>query len=248
MNSPIGWIGGKKLLRNKIINEFPETYSTYVEVFGGAGWVLFAKDKHAEMEVYNDVNGKLVNLFRCIKYHSEELQKELEYMLASRELFEDSKQQLAMRGFTDIQRAARFLLVIKQSFGSKGGNFEKRPVNLKNTIEYMLVLSERLRKVTIDNLSYEKLIELYDKEDTLFYLDPPYVCKKVYEYDFKEEEHYKLKAKIDNIKGKFILSYNDCELIRDLYKDYHIIEVERQNNLTMSPTKRRYKELIIKNY
>lgn len=69
MNSFMSWIGGKKALRNKIIEQFPAsgTYGRYVEVFGGAGWVLFASDRHAKMEVYNDVNGNLVNLFRCIK-------------------------------------------------------------------------------------------------------------------------------------------------------------------------------------
>lgn len=71
MDSFISWIGGKKLLRKRVVEEFPDsnTYDRYVEVFGGAGWVLFSKDKHAEMEVYNDANGNLVNLFRCVKYH-----------------------------------------------------------------------------------------------------------------------------------------------------------------------------------
>ena len=81
MNSFISWIGGKKLLRKKILEVFPEqtTFNRYIEVFGGARWVLFSSDRHANMEVYNDVNGNLVNLFRCTKYHPEELQKELQY-------------------------------------------------------------------------------------------------------------------------------------------------------------------------
>ena len=69
MNSFISWIGGKKLLRKKIMEQFPEDFDRYIEVFGGAGWVLFGKEKHADMEVYNDLNGDLVNLFRCVKYH-----------------------------------------------------------------------------------------------------------------------------------------------------------------------------------
>ena len=69
MNSFIGWIGGKKLLRKEIIARFPEEYGRYVEVFGGAGWVLFGLDpKPGRMEVYNDANSDLVNLFRCVKY------------------------------------------------------------------------------------------------------------------------------------------------------------------------------------
>ena len=57
MDSFISWAGGKKALRGKVIKEFPEkgTFGSYVEVFGGAGWVLFAAEKHALKEVYNDI-------------------------------------------------------------------------------------------------------------------------------------------------------------------------------------------------
>ena len=108
LDSFISWIGGKKLLRRQILEQFPDsgTYDRYIEVFGGAAWVLFARDRHAEMEVYNDVNGQLVNLFRVVKYHPEALQKELDWILMSREQFFDAIQEV--RGLTDIQRAARF--------------------------------------------------------------------------------------------------------------------------------------------
>ena len=81
MDSFISWVGGKKLLRNKILSLFPEKheFNRYVEVFGGAGWVLFSSERHAEMEVYNDINGNLVNLFRCTKYHPDALCKYQEY-------------------------------------------------------------------------------------------------------------------------------------------------------------------------
>ena len=78
-NSPIPRVGGKKLLRKAICECFPDEhrFDRYIEVFGGGGWVLFYKDKHAKMEVYNDADGDLVNLMRCIKYHCEELQREI---------------------------------------------------------------------------------------------------------------------------------------------------------------------------
>lgn len=78
MNSFIAWIGGKKLLRKAIMERFPEDgYTRYIEVFGGAGWVLFGKEPGKKLEVFNDVNSDLINLYRCIKYHREALQKEL---------------------------------------------------------------------------------------------------------------------------------------------------------------------------
>ena len=116
MNSFITWIGGKKLLRNKIVEMFPKSdIDRYIEVFGGVGWVLFHKDQHAKLEVFNDVNSNLINLYRCVKYHCEELQKELDWILISRETFFDYKQQIDTRGLTDIQRAARFFFIIKAS-------------------------------------------------------------------------------------------------------------------------------------
>ena len=78
MKSFIAWIGGKSLLAKRIISEFPDDIDRYVEVFGGGGSVLFAKDKHADLEVYNDANSELVNLFRCMKYHREELEREID--------------------------------------------------------------------------------------------------------------------------------------------------------------------------
>ena len=78
MKSFIPWIGGKSLLAKKIVSMFPDDFDRYIEVFRGGGSVLFAKDKHAPLEVYNDVNGQLVNLFRCIRFHREELQREID--------------------------------------------------------------------------------------------------------------------------------------------------------------------------
>lgn len=180
MNSFISWIGGKKLLRNKILSMFPEkgTFSRYVEVFGGAGWVLFASERHAEMEVYNDINGNLVNLFRCVKYHPVALQKELDFILTSREQFFDAREQIKIRGLTDIQRAARFYLLVKESFGTDLQNFGMRARNLDKATDYLKVVSERLQNVVIENQDFQKIIKNHDRKNTLFYLDPPYTTQK----------------------------------------------------------------------
>lgn len=251
MNSFISWIGGKRLLRNKVLEQFPEKseYNRYIEVFGGAGWVLFAKDKHAELEVFNDANGELINLYRCVKYHCEALQKELEWNLVSREQFFDVKDQIKTRGFTDIQKAARFYLLIKNSFGSDLKSFGMKSRSIDNSIEYLEEVKERLNRTVIENRDFESLIKTYDRDKALFYLDPPYYeAESYYEVNFTEEDHIRLKKSLDNIKGKFILSYNDSEFIRDLYKDYFIIEVERFNNLVSKTDSKRYKELIVKNF
>lgn len=251
MDSFISWIGGKKLLRSRILKEFPAvgSFNRYIEVFGGAGWILFASDRHAEMEVYNDINGNLVNLFKCAKYHPEALQKELEFILMSREQFFAAKEQMDIKSLTDIQRAARFYILIKESFAADLHSFCIRPKNIAVAMEYIKKVSERLGMVVIENADFERISKTYDRKEALFYLDPPYYeTEKYYPDRFKTEDHIRLKEALSPIKGKFILSYNDCCYVRELYKGYNIIEAERAHNLIQKAVKPRYKELIIKNY
>ncbi len=253
MNSVIGWVGGKMQLRERIIAEFPPDFKMYVEVFGGAGWVLLARDRHAKEEVYNDFNSDLVNLFRCIKYHVEELKKELKYMVSARENFNTYKDLIGIKGLTDVQRASMFFALIRFSFGAKGDSYATRGRSLENNVARFDELTKRLDKVVVENKDFEDLIKLYDRKETLFYLDPPYFGTEKYynsrDILFKRKDHERLKGVLDNVKGKFLLSYNDCEEVREIYKDYNIIEVSRKETLSSSgDNKKNYNELLIKNY
>lgn len=251
MDSFVGWIGGKKALRNKIIAQFPkEIPKSYIEVFGGGGWVLFKKEKYSkQLEIFNDINSDLVNLFRCVKYHREAVEKELEYMLASREMFFDCKNQMDCRGLTDIQRAAKYFFIIKTSFGSDCKTFATNGYCGNGTLKRLDEIQKRLSGVLIENKDFEDIISTYDKESALFYLDPPYHrSEKYYKYKFDENDHISLKDALENIKGKFILSYNDDEFVRELYKDYLILPVERSNMLQASTNNKKFSEVIIKNF
>ena len=246
MKSFIPWVGGKSLLAKKIVSMFPDNFDRYIEVFGGGGSVLFAKDKHASFEVYNDINGQLVNLFRCARFHCGELQREISGYFNSREIFEDIKAQINVRGMTDIQRAAMFYVQIKLSYGAQCRAYGCDNKNISP--EYLTEIEERLKSgagVVIENKDFEKLIKVYDRPNALFYCDPPYrTAQKYYDVPFSDSDHERLKNSLSNIKGRFILSYNDDEYIRELYKDFNIMAVERQNNLSSGL----YKELIITNY
>lgn len=249
MNSFISWIGGKKLLRKAIIERFPaDGFSRYIEVFGGAGWVLFGKEEGKELEVFNDADSNLINLYRCIKYHREELQKELNWLSISREQFFDSKSQLETSGLTDIQRAARFFHIIKVSFGSDRRTFGTGKKNFAHSIEYLEEVQERLKDVVIEHKDFEDLIRVYDRPGALFYADPPYHgTEKYYDASFSYEDHIRLKTVLDSIKGKFILSYNDDDFIRKLYNGYHIESISRNCGLNKgNPVN--YNEVIIRNY
>lgn len=243
MKSFIPWIGGKTLLAKRIVALFPDNISRYIDVFGGGGSILFYRDKNAPLEVYNDLNSNLVNLFRCAKYHRAELQREISGYYNSREMFEDIKARLNVRGFTDIQRAAMFYVLIKISYGADGRTYGCNKKNVSS--DYLEKVESRLQNVVIENKDFENLIHVYDRPEALFYCDPPYhKAEKYYDAEFTEDDHIRLKQCLNGIKGRFILSYNDDEFIRDLYHDYQIIPVERQNNLS----KGSYKELIIKNF
>lgn len=252
MNSFIPWVGGKRLLRKQIISLFPaDGFDRYIEVFGGAGWVLFGKERHAETEIYNDINGELVNLFRCVKFHCGELQRELSFTLNSREIFNDFRSQFKAQGLTDIQRAARFFILIKISYGSDRHSFGCIKKNMAKMTDYLSQVSERLSSVIVENRSFDKLIGLYDRKAALFYCDPPYHgTEKYYDNAFTDADHEKLRDLLKGIKGRFILSYNDDEFVRKLYKDFTIIETSRQNNLMQryNEASKSYKELIIKNF
>ncbi|MEE0099321.1 MAG: DNA adenine methylase [Gemmiger sp.] len=232
MNSFIGWIGGKRALRNEILQRMPADIGRYIEVFGGAGWVLFGREPSSKvMEVFNDYDAELVNIYRCIKYHPDALQHELDMLPDAREVFFDCLAQEQVRGLTDIQRAARSLYLIKASFGT-----DRRAVQ------------ERLRRVIIENLDFEHLIKTYDRENALFYCDPPYVeTEKYYRARFQESDHKRLADALHNIKGRFLLSYNDCPQVRELYADCIIEPVSRRNTLSAQSVDG-YKEVLVRNY
>ena len=122
--------------------------------------------------------------------------------------------------------------------------------DMQKAIDYISEVSKRLNKVVIENLDFQKLITTYDKEDTFFYLDPPYFgTERYYTAQFTKEDHIRLREALGKTKGKFLLSYNDCEEIKELYEGYHIIQIERHSNLTTKTEKSsKYKEVLIKNY
>lgn len=251
MESFIGWVGGKRQLRKEILSHFPaDGVGRYIEVFGGAGWVLFATGQVAgQLEVFNDLNSDLANLFRCVKYHCEALQTELDWLLHSRELFFDYIGQLEAPGLTDLQRAARFLYLVKHSFGSSTRTFATDAKSGEHLRQYMPKIKDRLKKVVIEKQDFEPLIKTYDRPNALFYLDPPYVgTERHYSVQFGEADHERLAAVLKGIRGRFILSYGDVPLIRELYSWCNIYSTSRINNLAGTPGNKTFPEVIIKNF
>ncbi len=215
MKSFIPWVGGKSLLAKRIIAEFPESFSRYIEVFGGGASVLFAQESSAKLEVYNDADSQLVNLFRCVKFHRQELQREISHWLNSREMFYDIRERLDLPGFTDIQRTAMFYVQVRISFGSDRQAFGCDRKNL--SCDYLEKIEQRLKNVVIEHKDFRNLIEVYDRPDALFYCDPPYHnSEKYYDKLFSESDHEQLCEMI--ISGIFT---EISALFQSCYKKIH---------------------------
>lgn len=113
----VPWIGGKRRLAKHIVPLFPQ-HSCYVEPFAGAAAIFFLKEP-VKVEVLNDVNSELINLYRVVQHHLDEFVRQFRWALTSRELFGWLKE-TPPATLTDIQRAARFFYLQKLAFGAKG--------------------------------------------------------------------------------------------------------------------------------
>lgn len=250
LKPPINRMGGKSRLRKTIINMLPK-HVCYVELFFGAGWVYFGKEP-AKVEVINDIDKELINLFKMIKYHAPEVERMLKYEFSGRDIFEEYKNE-SIGNLTEINRAVRFLYLLTQSFAGKGGNYGYGTSTIpKQQIfhtEALNDLKKRLKNTYVENLSFEKIIDKYDRDYTCFFADPPYFETTGYGNEFEEKEHLLLRDKLSSIRGKFILTINDNPKVREWYQGFNFKEIEVNYSVSREQKARgKYKELIITNY
>lgn len=254
INSFMAWVGGKKALRDEILARFPRNYKRYIEVFGGAGWVLFHKPPGNDFEVFNDFNGNLVNLYRCVREQPEALRNELRYMLNSRLDFEYMKGMLHSQAvLPDVRRAAYYYALIRYSYAAGTSTFGSQPHAMWNNFPLIESAAGRLQKVAIENKDCVKLIRQYDRPESFFYCDPPYYNADQYYEAVSSDgfDHAGLADALLGIKGKFLLSYNDCPEIRALYDRPGIVVegISRLSNIAQRyENGKQYPELLISNY
>jgi DNA adenine methylase len=224
----IPWIGGKGALADRIIPLFPP-HHCYVEVFAGAGSILFTKPE-SRVEILNDINLELVTLYRVIKHHLDEFIRYLRWLLTAREEFERFKA-TDPATLTDVQRAVRFYYLHRNAFAPglprpvfRCDTTHKARFNLVRIEEDLSQLHLRLAGVFVENLPYATAIERFDKPTTFFYLDPPYHgCEKYYGKGiFAREDFARLAEQLGAIKGRFVMSINDHPDIRKLFRRFTI--------------------------
>ena len=116
MNSFLAWFGGKSILSKQIVTLIPE-HKCYVEVFAGAAWLLFRKPE-SKVEIINDINSELVNLYRVVKLHLEEFVRYFKWILNSRDEYDRLKLENPDT-LTDIQKAVRYYYLLRLTYGAK---------------------------------------------------------------------------------------------------------------------------------
>lgn len=251
MIGPLSYIGGKNRLASTIIPLLPE-HTTYVEPFAGGAQVFFHKPP-SKVEVLNDLDGEIVNFYRVCQWHYQELVRHLEFCTASRRLhhlFAATPPDT----LTDVQRAARFFYLQKNSFGGlvlkqhfHYGVIQNPNYNPKRIPEILRQAHERLQRVQIECLPYEQILARYDRPTTVFYLDPPYWDRKLYKFNFKEADFLALAERLRKLKGKFILSLDDHPKVREIFGNFQIQRTEIHYTAQRKP-EGRYGELLIMNF
>jgi DNA adenine methylase len=231
LRSPIRYFGGKGNMVAKLLKLIP-SHRTYVEVFGGGASLLFAKQP-SPVEVYNDIDNDLVNLFRVIRDPNtfQEFQRLVNLTPYSRDEYYYCKDTLN-DSKDNLERAYKYFIISRQSFSGMQGtswsysittsrkNMSNHISGYLSTIAMLPQIADRLLHVQIEHDDFRKIIPRYDTPETLFYLDPPYMPdirrNGSYKHEMTTQDHEDLLKLIINIKGKVMLSgYNN-----DLYKSY----------------------------
>lgn len=233
------YYGGKWLLAPWIISFFPE-HDCYVEPFGGAASVLLQKPP-SFIEVYNDLNGDVVNFFKMLRERRQELIEVINLTPFSRLEYAESQ-----KPCDDPLEAARRFFVWSWQGRGRGGVKEpggwrfmsrrtrgQTPADDFENVEHLLMIATRLKKVQIENDDAITVLKRFDDPNTLFYVDPPYVQDTRsqrwrnggYAFEYSEDEHIKLAEHLHDLSGMIILSGYQSSLYDNLFPDW--LRVER---------------------
>lgn len=224
-NPIIPWLGGKRRLADHLIPRFP-AHKCYVEVFAGGAALYFLRPP-AEVEVINDINGELVNLYRVVQRHLEEFVRQFKWALTSRQVFK-WLQDTPIAPLTDIERAARFFYLQQHAFGGKvqgqtfGTATTAPPVNLLRIEEQLSAAHVRLSSTTIEHLHWRDCMQRYDRPHSFFYLDPPYWETEGYGVVFPFSEYEVMAEVMRGLQGKAMISLNDHPAIRECFAGLHM--------------------------
>lgn len=224
MKAVLKYPGAKNRLAKWICSYIPK-HSVYVEPYAGSLAVLFNKEP-CHIETVNDLHDEVVNFFRVLRDHADELQSLIELTPYSRTEYDRAYEKTE----NDIERARRFCVRCWMGFGAanlykngfKSGQQTRSPNPARawdKLPETMKKASDRLKGVQIECLPALELIKRYDTEDVFMYIDPPYLhgTRKnyLYKYEMEDQEHEDLLLMIVKHPGKILISGYDNEMYND---------------------------------
>lgn len=235
-------MGGKKVLKKIIVDNFPIGYEDmiYIEPFVGSGSILFQKHPSKE-EIINDIDKKMIIIFNGFKNY---LGKDIKHSVNGYYTKEDFKKILDYEPKSDFEEFIKTFLSIRLSYFGNGKDYSTRP-----TLNFKRDYYDRLKDVKIMNCDYKTPINQYDSPNSFIYLDPPYENSNKTHYDNHTIDYNELKNVLSNIKGKFLCSINDSENIRDIFKEFNIKKVKTKYlNVKGGGQTKDKTELLISNY
>lgn len=198
---PFGYFGSKNKLAFELCKDLPP-HNCWVEAFCGSSAVTLAKSP-ADIEVINDIDGEIVNLFRQLRNNSKQLCKQIELTPYAEQELVDARNENSE--ISDLEKARQFLvksmMAINGSFGTNKGGFSYSDSYSRNKVgarvnrwnnlpERLRKVVERLKNVRIEQKDAKKLIERFsNRPATLIYLDPPYLADRINGYEIEANDH-----------------------------------------------------------
>src|SRR6185312_6592389 len=258
---PFKLFGGKYYMVKHLLPLIGAT-EIYVEPYGGAGSVLLNKEP-SRLEVYNDIDERLFELFTVLKCEPQEFTRQLSLTLYSEKIFEDAKES---EKSNTIERAVSTYVEFRQSISGMGESWsyslQRSRAGMADVVsgwlssidENLPKVIERFRTIQIEHDLATDIIQKYDVENVFYYSAPPYLpetrakgARKVYRHEMTKEEHEVLADVLGKIRGRFLLSGYQSELYEALYgKPQRVFELP--NNSATGSTKQRRLEAVWANY
>jgi DNA adenine methylase len=234
--------GGKYFSYKKIIPHFPNDYKVYVEPFVGGGSIYF-NTKPCETEVINDLDPPLINIYHVIQDHFISLPEGK----MSEEYFNEIK---VSNPIDPIEIVKRGLILKRLSkFGRGKAYHTNRPIIPPSVNTKLNEIHTRLQNTIIKNVDYFDIINEYDSVDTFFYLDPPYENSNYTtggKLGYDDIDLSLLSIRLATIKGRFVMSMNESDRTRELFKSFTIDTYTTVYAGTRH--KKKVTELLIKNF
>lgn len=258
------YFGGKFSHLDWLLPLLPPSYH-YCEPFAGSGAVILNRSP-SQIETYNDLDGEIVNFFKVLRSQKEELIEQISLTPFSRKEFTQACD--VDNTLSELERARRLYIRAKQvriglvqkatesSWSCCVGRIpiQSKTVEFSQSIKKLHVIAERFKLIQIENRPAIKVIQFYDTEGTLFYVDPPYIHStrfggKAYKFEMSDVEHIELAKVLNNIKGKAAVSGYECELMDKLYPfPKWKKHVNKFKKLSSSDTNREAREVLWCNY